>query len=287
MFAILLGLGAAFFWSLHDLMARVYTPRFGAYRMAMVVLLVGALVLLPAVLWRGHLALLTLPAALTILAMGIIYAAALAGLLKAFSLGPVSVVGPLTASYPALVVLWNVINGLEPTAFEWFAVLLILAGAVMVGKLGPADGGLSAIPKEHVKSLIIASLVASLGFAATIVLGQNASAIVGPLETTFLSRFPAALTLLPVMWRERPTEPRFTSQAVMAGGAMALCDVVAVTTINMMGNFPNKAFGAMAISSYGAMAALLALWLLKEKAAAGQWLGIGLIVIGVAILGRP
>jgi drug/metabolite transporter (DMT)-like permease len=276
MIAIFLGLGAALSWSLHDLLARVFTPRFGAYRMAMVVLLVGAVLLLPLVMWRGRLSLLTFDAGLTIFVMGLVYAAALAGLLKAFSLAPVSVVGPLTASYPALVVLWGLFNGLTPGALEWFAIAIILCGAVMVGKLGPPDGGLQAVPKDQVKTVLIASAVAALGFATVIVLGQNASAVVGPFETTFLSRFPAALALLPVMWRERPAEMKFTSQAALAGGAMALCDVIAVTTINMMGAFPNKAYGAMAISSYGAMAALLGLWLLKEKAAPGNGSGSAL-----------
>ncbi len=253
--------------------------------MSMVVLLVGALLLMPLVLWRGQLDRLTFDVGLTVLLMGVIYAAALGGLLKAFSLAPVSVVGPLTAAYPALVVIWGVANGLQPAIIEWLAMAIILAGAVMVGKLGPPDGGFAIVQEGKKLTVVIACLVACLCFAATIVLGQKASEVIGPFETTFLSRFPAALALLPIMLRERPEVSRFSTQALWAGAGMALCDVIAVTTINVMGAFPNKEFGAMAISSYGAMAALLALWLLKEKAAPGQWLGIGLIVIGIAILG--
>jgi drug/metabolite transporter (DMT)-like permease len=287
MIAIFLGLTAATVWAFHDLMARIFTPRFGAYRMAMLVLLLGAVLLLPVVMWRGQLSLLTGALALEIVLMGLVYFVALAGLLKAFSLAPVSVVGPLTAGYPALVVVWGLFNGLSPTAFEWLALLVILAGAIMVGKLGPADGGMASVPKGQAATVILACVAACLGFAAAIVLGQSVSAVIGPYETTFLSRFPAALAMLPLMLRERPPETRLSRNAVLAGTGMALCDVVAVTTINVMGEFPNKEFGTMAISAYGAIAALLALWLLKEKAATGQWLGIGLIVVGIALLGVP
>jgi drug/metabolite transporter (DMT)-like permease len=287
MISILLGLAAATVWACHDLLARVFTPRFGAYRMAMLVLLVGAFLLLPVILWRAQLSLLTGPVAVQIVLMGLVYFVALAGLLKAFSMAPVSVVGPLTAGYPALVVIWGLFNGLTPTALQWLALTSILAGAIMVGKLGPPDGGMAAVPKGQAKTVVLACVAACLGFAAAIILGQNISTVIGPYETTFLSRFPAALAMLPLMLREQPSETRLSSKAILGGTTMAICDVVAVTSINVMGAFPNKEFGAMAISAYGAIAALLALWLLKEKAAAGQWLGIGLIVIGMALLGVP
>jgi drug/metabolite transporter (DMT)-like permease len=287
MISIFLGLTAATVWAFHDLLARVFTPRFGAFRMAMLVLLLGAAILLPVVLWRGQLSLLTGALAVQIVLMGLVYFVALAGLLKAFSLAPVSVVGPLTAGYPALVVVWGLFNGLTPTAFEWLAIAIILAGAIMVGKLGPPDGGMASVPKGQATTVILACVAACLGFAAAIVLGQSVSAVIGPYETTFLSRFPAALAMLPLMLRERPDETRLSGNAVLAASGMALCDVIAVTTINVMGQFPNKEFGTMAVSAYGAIAALLALWLLKEKAATGQWLGIGLIVIGIALLGTP
>jgi drug/metabolite transporter (DMT)-like permease len=287
MIAVFLGLAAATVWACHDLLARVFTPRFGAYRMAMLVLLAGAALLLPVILWRGQLSLLTGALAVQVVLMGVVYFVALAGLLRAFSLAPVSVVGPLTAGYPALVVVWGLFNGLTPAPVEWLGIVIILAGAIMVGKLGPPDGGMASVPKGQATTVVFCCIAACLGFAAAIVLGQKVSAVIGPYETTFLSRFPAALAMLPLMLRERPVEARLGAKAILGGSAMALCDVIAVTTINVMGEFPNKEFGAMAISAYGAIAALLALWLLKEKAATGQWLGIGLIVIGIALLGVP
>jgi drug/metabolite transporter (DMT)-like permease len=67
-------------------------------------------------------------------------------------------------------------------------------------------------------------------------------------------------------------------------GAMALCDVVAVTSVNAATYFPNKELGAMAISGYGALSVLLAMLFLKEKVSAAQWLGIVMISCGVGPL---
>ena len=69
--------------------------------------------------------------------------------------------------------------------------------------------------------------------------------------------------------------------------AMAACDVTAVTAINAAAWFPNRELGAMAISSYGALSVVLAMVFLRERVAVLQWLGIMLVVTGVAILGWP
>jgi drug/metabolite transporter (DMT)-like permease len=53
MAAVLLGVFAALCWSLHDLVARSYAERIGPFRMAAVVMVAGAAMLLGIVLWRG------------------------------------------------------------------------------------------------------------------------------------------------------------------------------------------------------------------------------------------
>ena len=65
---------------------------------------------------------------------------------------------------------------------------------------------------------------------------------------------------------------------------MAILDVAAVCTINFMGRLPNKEFGAMGISAYGAISVLLAMMILKEKVSPWQWFGIAMIVCGVGAL---
>lgn len=287
MFALSFGLAAALCWSIHDSIARFYAERIGPYRMAFLVVLAGAAILLPVILWRGMLWQAEGWAIGYALALGAVYAIALAGLFKAFSLAPVSIVGPMTAGYPALVVLWGLINGLSPTAIEWLGLVAVLAGAVIVGASGGEGGGREAVAPGQLLAALVAIIAANVGFSAAVILGQTAAVSMGEAETTFVSRFPAALLLVPMMWcdlRRGTGWPRRGSLAVLA---MAALDVGAVTAINAAGHFPNKEFAAMGISAYGGLAVLVAMVFLREKVSPGQWLGIALIVVGIACLGWP
>jgi drug/metabolite transporter (DMT)-like permease len=287
MIALLLGLVAALCWSVHDLVARVYAPRIGPFRVAFWVVVSGAVLLTAIILWRGRIWGADWHSVSLALAMGVVYAGALGGLLKAFSLAPVSIVGPFTAGYPALIVLWGLLHGLSPSLVQWLAVAMIIVGAVIVGRAGPSDGGLAAVPQGKVPTVIISSVIAVLGFAAAVVLGQAATPGLGEYETTFLSRFPAAAILALAMLRESSTSQRLTGREWLAATSMGAMDVVAVTSINVSAFYPGKELGAMAISSYGALAALFAMIFLKERVSIGQWFGIVMIVVGVGILGWP
>lgn len=285
MIAVLFGLTAALCWSVHDLLARAHAGQIGPFRMAFWVMLAGAALLLVPVLWRGQILLADRNSVLTALAMGVVYAAAMASLFKAFSLAPVSIVGPLTAGYPALVVIWGLLNGLVPAPLQWLAVALVLVGAIIVGRCAPDEGGRSAPDPGKMPMVILSSIIACICFASTVVLGQSAVHGLGEYETTFLSRFPAAVVLLLMMLKDRAALPAITSLGKYALMAMAATDVIAVTSINAAAYFPGKEFGAMAISAYGTLSVLLAMLVLKEKVTRGQWLGIFMIVIGVAALG--
>jgi drug/metabolite transporter (DMT)-like permease len=283
--AVLLGLVAALCWSLHDLVARAFAEKIGPFRMSVWVLLLGAAILLPVVMWHGTLWHGDRHSLITASLLGVAYAFALGGLLKAFSLAPVSVVGPLTGGYPALVVVWGMLHGLQPTMLQWLAMAAILLGAIIVGRFGPDDGGFAMVAKGKIWVVLLSAAVAFVGFAASVVLGQQATVGLGEIETTFVSRLPAAVLVFAVL---RMSEaPRFVTRPIgmwKAVGTMALCDVIAVTSINVSTFYPNKELGAMAISGYGALSVLLAMIFLKEKVSAAQWLGIAMISGGVAAL---
>jgi drug/metabolite transporter (DMT)-like permease len=283
--AVLLGLVAALCWSVHDLVARAFAEKVGPFRMSVWVLLLGAAILFPMVLWNGTLWHGDKASLITALLLGVAYAFALGGLLKAFSLAPVSIVGPLTGGYPALVVIWGILHGLNPTNQQWLAMVAILLGAVIVGRFGPDDGGFAMVAKGKIWVVLLSAAVAVVGFAASVVLGQQATIGLGEIETTFVSRFPAAVLVFAALIVSKP--PGLAARPIgmwKAVGAMALCDVIAVTSINVSTFYPNKELGAMAISGYGALSVLLAMIFLKEKVSMAQWFGIAMISGGVALL---
>jgi len=280
--ALLLGLFAALCWSVHDLAARHYAPAMGAARMGLRTEIAGFVMLLP-LLW-------SVPHAewndwLWVVILGVTYGAAIIGLFKAFAMAPVSVVGPFTAGYPALVVIWGIVHGDVPTAFQFLAIGVILAGAVIVGRSGHHDGGMNRVAKGKVPLLIFWILLADVSFAASIVMGQKLGPVFGDMRTAGLLRLPAALFLLPFALGEKTTMPKITRMTALVLIGMAALDVLALTGINAMGSLPNKELGAMGISAYGAIAVPLAMVWLKEKVSPGEWLGVALIVAGVCGLG--
>ena len=285
MLAVMFGLFAALCWSLHDLLARNFANDVGPYRMAIGTLLAGGFLLAGIVLWNGTILQADTATLELAIVLGVIYGLAISSLFMAFSLAPVSVVGPATAGYPALVVIWGMIHGLQPSLSQWLAMLAIIIGAVVVARTGPDDGGVNAVQKSKIPLLIFSCVVAEVFFASSVILGQKIAEHVGEFEATFMARFPAALVLIPFVMREKPAVAKISSRAWAGIFAMGAFDVAAVSGINYMGRLPNKEFGSMGISAYGAIATLLAMILLKEKTTVWQWMGIAMISSGVGVLG--
>lgn len=281
MIALLLGLVAALCWSSHDLMARRFAAPLGPFRMAFWVMLAGALLLLPILLksniWTAS------PAAIGLaLGMGIVYAMAAAGLFLALTLAPVSIVGPIVGGYPALIVLWGLVNGLQPTTMQWLCMALILIGVIVVARSEQEGVGHSDVLPGKLPLVLVASAVSSIGYAATAVIGQKAAISLGAIETTLLSRFPAAgVLMLLMLWQKQPTAP-INKTAWLGIFAMAAFDATAETAINAATYFPNRELGSMAISASSATSVLLAMAVLKEKVTVLQWVGVLTIVAGVA-----
>jgi drug/metabolite transporter (DMT)-like permease len=286
MSAVLLGLMAAFSWSIHDLMVRKFAPSLGAFRLAFTIMLMGAALLVGIVLWRGQIWAGGTQGITYALLLGVAYACAVGGLYKGFSLAPVSIVGPLTAGYPALVVLWGMMFGLEPTAAQWIAIGIILAGTVVVGRFGTAEPGDNAIAPGNFPWVIGYCVLASFGFAASVVLGQNASIGLGEFESAFLSRFTAAAALLPFMILEKSTT-KMSFKLWPTLMVIGFFDVAGVVAVNASGAFPDREFAAMGISAYGAISVILAMIFLKEKVTPLQWVGIAMIIGSVIFLAWP
>ncbi|HUR43213.1 MAG TPA: DMT family transporter [Aestuariivirga sp.] len=277
---VLLGVFAALCWSIHDLFARSLAARTGPFRMAMLVMLTGFLLLTGLMMGKGSPS-FDSSGLLLAAGLGIAYGLGGAGLFKAFSLGPVSLVAPLTAGYPVLVFLWGINHGLEPTLIQWIASAVAIGGAAIVAR--SRGSGLQSVEKDKLPALLFYCVLASAAYAAAIILGQDAAVAIGEVEATWISRPAAMLTLLPFMvgeTRRPPLQLRHWLGLLLIGGL----DVLAVMAVIAAGNLPDREIAAIGVSAYGAIAVMLAMIFLKEKASLGQWVGIACIVGGVATL---
>jgi drug/metabolite transporter (DMT)-like permease len=283
MIAVLFGVFAALCWSIHDVIARSIAGAVGGFRTAAWVMVSGFVLLSAYVLWDGSVWQATWPAVFSGLLLGFVYGFGVGGLFKAFSLGPVSLVGPITAGYPVLAVLWGVFNGLEPTPLQWGCVAATLVGAIIVARSGEPDGGINAVEPGKMPVLLFFAAMAVLGYSSSIVLGQQAALTVGEVDATWLSRPIALLVLLPFAFfdgkRGVLSRNQWIAICVMGG-----LDVLGVIAVNASAHFPGREFAGIGISAYGALSVLMAMIFLKEKVSSGQWAGLALIVAGVATL---
>lgn len=281
--AVLLGVISALTWSIHDIMGRRLAARVGPFRMGLFVMLGGAVLLSVAIWPAGGVSGLTRHGALLAVAMGVGYGLGAAGLFKAFSMAPLSIVGPITSAYPVLVVLWGLFGGFYPSLLQWLAIGATLVGAIVVGRAGPEHAGLDAIAPGRLPALLFYCALCSVGYAAAVVLGQDATPEIGELQTAWLARPASLITLLPfVMSEARPAKLNLNHWVAML--SMAVLDIAGLLAVNASGRLPDKEFAAIGISAYGAIATLLAAVFLKEKVTLGQWLGVALIAGGVAAL---
>lgn len=283
MYAVLFGVFAALCWSVHDVIARSIAGAVGGFRTAAWVMVAGFVLLSAWVLWDGSVWQASGPAIFSGLLLGFAYGFGVGGLFKAFSLGPVSLVGPITAGYPVLAVLWGVFNGLEPTLLQWSCVGATLFGAIIVARSGEPDGGINAVEPGKLPLLLVFAVMSVLGYSSSIVLGQQAALTVGEVDATWLSRPVALLVLLPfaVFEGKRNVLTRNQWIAIFVMGGL---DVLGVIAVNTSGHFPGKEFAGIGISAYGALSVVMAMAFLKEKVSPGQWVGLAMIVTGVATL---
>jgi drug/metabolite transporter (DMT)-like permease len=197
--------------------------------------------------------------------------------------GPVTVVAPIAASYPALNVALAVILGARPSALDWAAMAAVMAGVIVVARAARSFEDPAGTTRRQLRFTIGLALGAALSFAVTIAIAQQASHLYGELQTVVLSRWVAlaACGLLLLVRREAPRVPRrwwpwIGLQGLLDGGAY-----VAVLTGSQG---PGAEIAVVISSGFGAVTVLLARLFLREAMTWAQWAGITAIVGGVAVL---
>src|SRR5271169_2780735 len=142
---ILLGLATAFSWGSADLCARFATRKIGHMRTMLYMQLTGFVLLTVLMHWFGgwgHLADGSgwRPWAWGILA-GILNTSSTLALYRSFEIGKMSIVAPLSASYPVLTMLLSVLTGERLTLVRFAGIAFTIVGVVLVagGEKIPGD----------------------------------------------------------------------------------------------------------------------------------------------------
>jgi drug/metabolite transporter (DMT)-like permease len=281
--AALLGLVGALSWGVHDFLARFPSRKLGPTNTTFFVTAAGFVALSLWILFDGTPDRLAWSSSWLAAVAGVFSALATLALFTALTLGPVSIVAPIAGAFPAPALLFAVVGGLRPTLVEWLAMAVVLAGVALVSQSGERHQAAGAIEPGKLKSVVGFSLLAGLSFAVSLTAGQAAAPLLGSIETAWLARVFALVTVAlvylkpSVKWQQPGRWLPFLA-------FMGCLDVLALTTIMAAGHMPNPAVATVVASSFSAVSVVLARIVLKEMIVPIQLIGMALIFGGVAVL---
>jgi len=288
---ILLGLLTALTWGGADFIARFATHRIGTLRSMLYMQLIGFVTLtisLPLLGGWGHLADGSgwQPWAWGFLA-GFFNAMAGIGFYRAFEIGKMAVVAPLSASYPALTMLLSWMTGERVSGVRIAGIICTLAGVAIVagGEKTPDENDAEAMRRSG--HGIGWAIFASVGFAMLFwLLGIRIIERVGAVQTVWMIRLTSTLLIAAVILvSKQPVRvPRGGVRWMVLG--MGVFDTGAFVLSNLGMKMEQVAVISVLGSLYGAVTVGLAAIFLKEHISRWQWLGIVTIFFGIFLISR-
>jgi drug/metabolite transporter (DMT)-like permease len=290
---ILYGLLTALTWGSADLFARFATRKIGTLRTMLYMQLAGFILLTLAMRWLGgwgHLADGSgwRPWAWGILA-GVLNASGTMALYRSFEIGKMSIVAPLSASYPVLTLLLSVLSGERLTVARFAGLALAILGVIVVarGETQPDDANtIDAATQPAKKQLGVGwALLAALIYGVMFwLLGIRVVPLVGGTPAVWIIRltsvFFAALVLLAAGKSMAPPS-RKDSPWILG---VALFDTRAYVFNNLGMQLEQVSVVSVLASLYGAVTVGLAALILREPVSRLQWLGIFSIFVGVILI---
>ena len=215
---------------------------------------------------------------------GAITTSAMLALYRAFEIGKLALVGPVSASYPALTVILSLLSGERLSLHRALGIVAALLGVILVAA-GEKTSSDAAAEKAKVTAGLTWAIAAAFGFAIVFwLLGIRVIPRAGAVAAVWLIRITGVLiTLAVVLLRKIPL--RIKSQRTRAQlYTMGFFDTGAFALSNLGMRVEGTAIVTVLGSLYGAVTVTLAALFLKERIALLQWLGIAAIFLGVALI---
>jgi drug/metabolite transporter (DMT)-like permease len=280
MVAVLFGVITALCWGCADFMAR-FTGRAVGPDVALFGMLSASAVLLTLLVAATAAPLIGSFASWHLIgATGIGVMAATLLLYAGLARGPIAVVAPIAAAYPAFNILFGFVAGIVPSGAQWSAILTVMAGVAVVARFAPEP---EADVVGDLRVTLLIALLSALAFAVAISAGQAAARLHGELAVAAAARWVSVVAALGyLVARGRPVVvPRGWRLPVAAQGTL---DGLAYIALFAAAQGPGSVIAAVVASSFAAVTVLLARFVLKEPMSLAQWAGIAMIVAGVGAL---
>lgn len=292
---IFYGLLTALTWGSADLFARYATRKIGTLRTMLYMQLTGFILLTLAMRWLGgwgHLADGSgwRPWAWGILA-GVLNASGTLALYRSFEIGKMSIVAPLSASYPVLTLLLSVMTGERLTVARLVGMALAILGVILVarGETQPGDANpIDAATQPAKKRLGVGwALTAAVVYGVMFwLLGIRVVPLLGGAPTVWIIRltcFPFAALVILIAGKSMAPPPRKDSPWIFGVGIL---DTSAYVFNNLGMQLEQVSVVSVLASLYGAVTVGLAALILREPVSRLQWIGIFSIFVGIILISR-
>jgi drug/metabolite transporter (DMT)-like permease len=290
---IILGLTGAVCWGVSDFIARFASRRVGAYRTLFFMQFFGFLALSVYLKWTGGFARVAAPGwkpwALAAIA-GVINMIASLALYHSFQIGVMSIVAPVSSSYPALTVVLAMLSGEHLRTLRGFGLAITLVGVILAcTSFAPNANDKATQDGKHAHAHLAKgvwwALVAAVGFGFLFwFLGFYVVPLVGSGVSVWVIRV-ASMSVLALA-----AVPAGQSMQIPRGGIWwLLLGVGVLDTAAFVFNNAGLQTGQVSVVSvlaslYGAVTVLLSWIFLRERLERSQWFGIILIFAGIVLV---
>ncbi|MGH9684303.1 MAG: DMT family transporter [Candidatus Acidiferrales bacterium] len=287
---IILGLTGAVCWGIADFSARFASRSVGAYRTLFYMQFFGFLALtifLKATGGFGHgIAPGWQPWALAV-AAGVLNMASSLSLYHSFEVGVMSIVAPVSSSYPALTVALSLLSGERIGVLRGTGLAVTLAGVILAAtSFASAANETGSVPPDSAKARmakgVIWAIFAALGFGVLFwFLGFYVVPAVGSGVSVWVMRITAIVSLLVVAVPTGQTVRMPSGNVWWLLAAVGLMDTAAFVANNEGLHVGPVSVVSVLASLYGAVTVVLSWIFLRERLERTQWLGIALIFAGI------
>jgi drug/metabolite transporter (DMT)-like permease len=293
MLGIILGLTGAVCWGVSDFIARFAARRVGAYRTLLFMQIFGFLALSAYLKWSGGFAQVDPPGwkpwALAAIA-GVINMIASLALYYSFQIGVMSIVAPVSSSYPALTVVLAMLSGERLRPLRGFGLAITLVGVILACTSFSTDA--NAKPAETEKHLhahaakgVWWAILSAVGFGVLFwFLGFHVVPLVGSSVSVWAIRLTcmSVLVVVAAPARQSIQLPRGSVWWLLLG--VGVLDTAAFVFNNAGLQTGQVSVVSVLASLYGAVTVLLSWIFLRERLERSQWFGIILIFAGIVLV---
>jgi drug/metabolite transporter (DMT)-like permease len=272
-----------------DFAARFASRRVGAYRTLFFMQFFGFLALSIYLKFAGGFSQVApgwQPWALTV-AAGLLNVVASLSLYHSFEIGVMSIVGPVSSSYPALTVALALASGERIHALRGIGMAVTLAGVILAAlsfapKASDASDSNRAPSSRYLSRGVVWAILAAIGFGFMFwFLGFHVIPLVGDAVSVWVMRLTAlvSLSVFALPARQSIRLPHGGVWWMLA--AVGFMDTAAFVSNNAGLHIGPVSVVSVLASLYGAVTVLLSWIFLRERLERSQWLGIALIFIGI------